>query len=84
MQRQIAVPQPARYPFVLDDVLTKEQDYRWYRRVDGWLSGVLDGNLVHLRQIGETLEYRATGNRDDLLYRYFRFDDDIDSIYSTI
>ena len=87
MQRQLQIPSSAgsaRYPFVLDDVLTMEQDYRWHRRVDGWLSGVLAGNLVHLRQTGDTLEYRANSNLDDLLHRYFRFDDDINAIYDAI
>ena len=45
---------------------------------------VLAGNLVHLRQVGATLEYRANGHLDDLLHRYFRFDDKTDAIYAGI
>ena len=44
---------------------------------DGWYSGVLSGNLVHLRQAGGFLEYRAEEDLADLLRRYFRLDDDL-------
>ena len=84
MQRQVTIPRSVRHPFVLAEVLDGTQDYRWIPRPDGWLSGVLAGNLVHLRQSGPTLEYRANGDLDGLLHDYFRFDDDIDAIYSEI
>ena len=73
--RQIIVDQP----FDLADILDGTQDFRWLLRQDGWYSGVLGGNLVHLRQAGGFLEYRAETDLADLLGRYFRLDDDLDS-----
>ena len=57
---------------------------------DGWYSGVLKQDLMHLRQTPDGIEYRAGGpdgeiadvDLDDQLRRYFRLDtDDIESIY---
>ena len=73
--RQIIVHQP----FDLADILNGTQDFRWLPRQDGWHSGVLRGNLVHLRQAGQFLEYRAEEDLTDLLTRYFRLDDDLDA-----
>ena len=73
--RQIIVDQA----FDLADILDGTQDFRWLLRQDGWYSGVLDGNLVHLRQVGSVLEYRADEDIADMLCRYFRLDDDLDS-----
>ena len=66
-------------PFDLADVLDGTQDFRWCLRQDGWYSGVLDGNLLHVRQVSGGLEYRAENAPTDLLRRYFRLDDDLDS-----
>ena len=73
--RQIIVDQP----FDLADILDGTQDFRWLLRQDGWYSGVLSGNLFHLRQADGSLEYRAETDLADLLGRYFRLDDDLDS-----
>ncbi len=45
---------------------------------DGWRSGVLNGNLLHLRQLDGALEYRAKANLDHLLISYFRLDEDVE------
>lgn len=66
-------------PFDLADVLDGTQDFRWFCRQDGWYSGVLAGNLLHVRQVHGGLEYRAENDLDDLLRCYFRLDDDLDS-----
>ncbi len=75
---------PVRQPFDLREVLCVAQDFRWRRWKDGWRSGVLCGNLVHLRQGGNYLEYRAASDLDDLLTSYFRLDDDIEAIHDYI
>lgn len=62
----------------------------WRTGGGGWYSGVLYDYLVHLRQTPEGLEYRVgsqDGERTDedlttVLSRYFRLDDEIDSIYA--
>ena len=70
--------------FDLDAVLDGTQDFRWRQWRDGWRSGVLDGNLVHVRQVDGRLEYRAGSDVDALLRRYFRLDDDIDAVRAEV
>ena len=65
-------------PFKLADVLDGTQDFRWRRLRNGWRSGVLAGNLLHLRQVEGDLEYRAKNDLTCLLRRYFRLDDKLD------
>ena len=68
---------PVTQPFCLTDILDGTQDFRWRPRLDDWYSGVLDGNLLHIRQVGDVLEYRAENDLDKLLRCYFRLDDDL-------
>ena len=70
--------------FNLDAVLDGTQDFRWRPWRDDWHSSVLDGNLVHVRQIGGRLEYRAGSDLDALLRRYFRLDDDIEAVRADV
>ena len=71
-------------PFDLDVVLDGTQDFRWRRWNDDWKSGVLDGNLVHIRQVRGGVEYRAASDLDALLRSYFRLDDDIVAIHDDL
>ena len=80
MTRRIDVDQY----FQLDAVLDGTQDFRWRPRRNGWHSGVLDGNLIHVRQVGACLEYRAAAALDALLRSYFRLDDDINAVHSEL
>ena len=84
MQGHIELPQSINHPFDLAKTLDGSQDFRWHPLDDGWHSGVLDGNLVHLRQNVDTLEYRAHTNLDTLLTSYFRLNEDLDVVYSTL
>ena len=76
MTQQLAINQH----FDLDTILDGTQDFRWRRWEDDWHSGVLRGNLIHLRQLEGGVEYRADSDLDDLLRSYFRFDEDIAAI----
>ena len=89
MARQLKIEQP----FDLALSLKMGQAFRWRERTDGWFSGVLGGNLVHILQTDTGVEYRmggpegernATDADDDLLRGYFRLDDDIEAIYADI
>ena len=89
MTRQLKIKQP----FNLELSLTMGQAFRWRPLGEGWFSGVIGENLVHIRQTNDGVEYRvggadggraATDADDQLLYRYFRLDDDIDAIYASI
>ena len=70
--------------FDLDAILDGTQDFRWRAWRDDWYSGVLGGNLIHIRQINRGVEYRADSDLDALLISYFRLDDDIDAIHADI
>lgn len=85
MQARLPIPSSTRHPFDLANVLRDgSQDFRWRPLEDGWFSGVLDGNIVHVRQDGGVLEYRAHADLDALLTSYFRLDEDIDAIYASL
>ena len=81
MNPQITVDQRLDLDAILRD---GTQDYRWRELRDGWYSGVLSRRLVHIRQIGRVLEYRADSDLDEILKRYFRLDDDIEAIVGEI
>ena len=72
------------HPFNLDAVLDGTQDFRWRPWEDGWYSGVLDGNLIHVRQVGTLLQYRVNSDLDALLRYYFRLDDNINAVHSEL
>ena len=80
VRRQLKIYQP----FDLDAVLVGTQDFRWRRRDDGWHSGVLAGDLIHVRQVGGGIEYRASSDLDGLLTGYLRLDEDIEDIRSDL
>ena len=83
MQGRIPIP-PSRYPFDLAKVLDGSQDFRWRELEDGWHSGVLAGNIVHVRQDHDHLEYCAHANPEPLLISYFRLHEDVDAIYAEL
>ena len=80
MKRVLVVDQS----FDLDKCLYQAQDFRWHPMGGGWHSGVLHGNLVHIRQSGNSLEYRAHSDLSILLTSYFRLDEDIRAVYERI
>ena len=91
MTRELAITQP----FDLELSLTMGQAFRWRPLGDGWYSGVLGENLIHVHQTESGVEYRvggADGERDDVgfdwdveICRYFRMDtDNIRGIYDDL
>ena len=74
-------------PFDLASSLESGQAHRW-RRWDQWYSGVIYGNLVHIRQDLFGVEFYSTPTpaRElvPLLRSYFRLDDDIEAVYREI
>ena len=91
MTRQLKITQP----FNLALTLTMGQAFRWRPLGDGWFSGVLGENLIHVRQTYDGIEYRVggpDGERGDVGYdfdvavcRYFRMDtDNIRGIYDNL
>lgn len=86
MTRKLHFNQSSKYPFELDKVLYAGQDFRWQPRMDNWHSGVLDGNLIHIRQVDNVLEYKSHSgcDLDDELRSYFRLDVDVDEIYDEL
>ena len=86
MASKIKLNPSSKYPFDLDKVLYAAQDFRWCKWDDEWHSGVLNGNLIHIRQVDNVLEYRSHSGADldNLLRCYFRLDIDIDEIYDEL
>ena len=92
MTRQLKIEQP----FNLELSLMMGQAFRWRRIGDGWFSGVIGENLVHIGQpdgVNGPVAYRiggpdgersATTADDAMLLRYFREDDDVAAIYADI
>ena len=84
--RRLTIEKSNKYPFCLDSCAESAQDFRWCKLGDGWYSVVLDGNLIHMRQNDDGVEYESDSDADlDCLLRsYFRLDDDLDAIYDCI
>ena len=98
MTRQLKIQQP----FNLALTLTMGQAFRWrelppefYDDGHTWFSGVLGGNLYHIRQTDDGVEYRVGGSDGELddvgfdfdveICRYFRVDtDNIRGIYDEL
>ena len=93
MTRQLEIKQP----FNLELSLMMGQAFRWRPLGDGWFSGIIGENLIHIRQPGGVdgpVTYRvggpdgerpATDEDDAMLRRYFREDtDDVTAIYADI
>ncbi|MBO19390.1 MAG: 8-oxoguanine DNA glycosylase [Chloroflexi bacterium] len=74
-------------PFDLGASLESGQAHRW-KKVDGWYSGVVRGEFIQIRQKGELVEFSSGPSPETtaaaMLRDYFRFDDDINAIYSDI
>ncbi|MCK4937398.1 MAG: DNA-3-methyladenine glycosylase 2 family protein [Methanosarcinales archaeon] len=68
--------------FNLDYTLDCGQVFRWQRTGEWWV-GVVAGYVIHVRQVDGGLEVQTSLSRDSIL-RYFRLDDDMLRIYSTI
>jgi len=75
----------AKTPFNLDYTLSCGQTFRWEKKVDWWI-GVVGQTVLGIKQKNETLEFKASSNavKSDFLWRYFRLDDDLLRIYSSI
>ncbi|MQF49102.1 hypothetical protein FIM08_04320 [SAR202 cluster bacterium AC-647-N09_OGT_505m] len=74
-------------PLDLATTLESGQAFRW-RRQGPWYYGVLQDNLVALKQKGTRLDVRSAGSPtqqiESSLQDYLRLDDDLEAIYSVI
>ncbi len=82
---------PVNQPFNLDTTLNSGQVFHWDLDPDdgGWYTGVIQGNLVRIRQTSEAVEFQCSPTSEadmaPLLEEYFRLDtDDIEAIYADI
>ena len=92
MTRKLTIKEP----FDLELSLMMGQAFRWRPLGEGWFSGVIGENLIHVGQpdgVDGPVTYRIGGpdgerpatNKDDaMLLRYFREDDDVSAIYASI
>lgn len=67
-------------PFHLDHTLTSGQVFRWKKKGEHW-EGIVNGKKISLSQKNTVIE----GNCDrEFLFSYFRLDDNLDEILSSI
>jgi N-glycosylase/DNA lyase len=67
-------------PFHLDHTLDSGQVFRWRKLGDHW-EGVVNGSLISLTQKNKTLECNCD---EEVINSYFRFDDHLDDILTSI
>jgi len=74
-------------PFDLGASLESGQAHRW-KKADDWYQGVVRKEFIQIRQKGQMVEFSSGPSPEAtaaaMLRDYFRFDDDIDAIYSDI
>jgi N-glycosylase/DNA lyase len=69
----------------LDHTLNCGQVFRWSQNTHGWI-GVVDGYILKMRQIGDTLTVETSSDDADesFVKRYLRFDDPLPKIIKEI
>jgi N-glycosylase/DNA lyase len=70
-----------RTPFNLEYTLQSGQVFRW-EKIGGWWYGIVRGEILKIRQSGNYLYFE--GADEAFLRNYFRLNDDLPSILSTI
>ena len=72
-------------PFHLDYTLRCGQVFRW-EKVNGWWYGIVNENVLKVRQEGDNLVFRTypEDKGKEFIENYFRFDDDLLSIFRSI
>ena len=75
---------PINQPLRLVETLSCGQGHRWLPRNDGWHEGVVDTELITIRQIASGIEFFGASDPVAMkawLHRHFRLDDDVEAIY---
>ena len=79
---------PIKYqPFHLALTLTMGQALRWRMEGDGWISGVVRGKLIRVRQVKDRIEFHTNvpeKSDKEMLSRYLRLDQDIVPIHKAL
>ena len=83
------LPFDAGQPLDLKISLTMGQAFRWKKTSDGWFSGVVRGQHIHVHQVQDgLLEFRGQPGPDSalaaILKNYLRLDEDIAAIYADL
>nr|AIE98680.1 8-oxoguanine DNA glycosylase (OGG1) [uncultured marine thaumarchaeote KM3_06_C02] len=75
---------PVGVIFNLDHTLNCGQLFRWYKK-KGWWYGVVEGSVIKVKQVDRKLTFKSSTNIDQsFLKNYFRLDDNLCDILSTI
>lgn len=83
------LPFDAGQPLDLKISLTMGQAFRWKKTSDGWFSGVVRGQHIHVHQVQDgLLEFRGQPGPDSalaaILKTYLRLEEDIAAIYACL
>ncbi|OPY36493.1 MAG: hypothetical protein A4E35_02033 [Methanoregula sp. PtaU1.Bin051] len=68
----------AGQPFSLDLTLSCGQVFRWEKGSDGWWRGIVDNNMIRIRQDGEVLRFEGVNRQ--FIEHYFSLDHDLRAI----
>ena len=77
---------PARQPFKLDLLWLRSQAFRWAER-EGWYYGVVEGDLVKVRQSGVGIEFRSSEKEESIkpqVESYFSLNRDIQPVHEAL
>ena len=78
---------PINQPFRLVETLSCGQGHRWLPRNEGWHEGVVDAELITIRQTASGIEFFGASDQAAMkawLHRHFRLDDDVEAIYQEL
>lgn len=72
--------------FNLDDTLANGQAFRWQHQADGWWVGVVQGQVIKIRQDGDTFTYGSYPDADNfaLLEDYFTLKMDLAAVHEVM
>ena len=77
---------PATQPFKLELSWLRSQAFRWIEG-EGWYYGVVNRNLIRIRQSGDGIEFGGGGNEESIkpyVESYFRLNQDIRPVHEAL
>ena len=77
---------PAQQPFKLELGWLRPQAFRWLER-EGWYYGVVNGNVIKVRQSGDGIEFRSNVAEESIkphVESYFRLYQDIRPVHEAL
>ncbi len=77
---------PATQPYKLELWWLRSQAFRWIER-EGWSYGVVNGNPIRIRHMGDGIEFGGGGNEESIkphVESYFRLNQDVRPVHEAL